>query len=282
MTSSFGPYWRCRCLWHGQRVCCGGGVPNCSGQLGDGHQKAARDMFPVSNYKGYMSTPWALGGQACKAAPQASRKDGNPTLLSLWPCTASLTYFHQGIVARYRHDPHRWSLPPDGNCTCSLCVLGCGCTVGLCLFDGLSSLGLILMQGGFSIRYQPSLVGVHGSPSYEQLPHGCIHFPLQSKYLLWQGAWASPRVSPRLWSGWNAGCSQSFQCRRQGWWVTDCNSGRDVIRPGHALQCLWGSGQWLRHRWVCSLWAEWVLYSYGGRAPKAADGSSLPGCCAGR
>ena len=65
---SFGPHWRCRCLWHGQRGRCRGTFPNCSGQLGVVTKRAARDMFPVSNCRGYMSTLWASGGQACKAA----------------------------------------------------------------------------------------------------------------------------------------------------------------------------------------------------------------------
>ena len=55
----------------------------------------------------------------------------------------------------------------------------------------------------------------------------------------------------------------SFWCRRWGGWVTDWNSSGDVLRHGHMLQCLWGSGQWFRCSWVCSLWAEWVFYSMG-------------------
>ena len=54
-------------------------------------------------------------------------------------------------------------------CTSGLCLPDCNCTVGLHLLDGHGSLSLILMQGSFGIRYQPSLVGVHGGPSYEQL-----------------------------------------------------------------------------------------------------------------
>ena len=55
--------------------CCRGGFPNCSGWLGVVAKREARDIFPVSNCKGYMNTPWALGVQACKAALHASRKD---------------------------------------------------------------------------------------------------------------------------------------------------------------------------------------------------------------
>ena len=51
-------------------------------------------------------------------------------------------------------------------------------------FASLMALGFILMQGGFSIRNQPSSVGDHESPSCEQPVHGHIHFPLQLKYLL--------------------------------------------------------------------------------------------------
>ena len=38
---------------------CGGRFPNCSGHLGVVTKRVARDMFPVSNCKGYMSTPQA-------------------------------------------------------------------------------------------------------------------------------------------------------------------------------------------------------------------------------
>ena len=163
---------------------------------------------------------------------------------------------------------------PDGSCSCSLCIPDHSCKEGLCLLDGLSGLGPILMQSSSGIRYQPSLVGVHGSPSCEQLPHGCIHFPLQLKYLLWQGAWVSPGMSPRLG---NASPSQSSQCRRQRLGVTDWNSGKDVVGHDHTLWCLWRSGHWLRHGWVCSLQVKWVIYCGGGGAPKATDGSLFPG-----
>ena len=53
----------------------------------------------VSSYKGYISTPWALGGQACKTAPQTSTNAwwaypssaiascSNSNMLSLWDCS---------------------------------------------------------------------------------------------------------------------------------------------------------------------------------------------------
>ena len=38
-------------------------------------KKAAKDMFPNSNCRGYMSIPHASGGQACSATLQTVRKD---------------------------------------------------------------------------------------------------------------------------------------------------------------------------------------------------------------
>ena len=47
--------------------------------------------------------------------------------------------------------------------------------------------GLSLLVGSFGMKYQPPSVGVHGNPSFEQLPHGHIHLPLESKYIFRQG-----------------------------------------------------------------------------------------------
>ena len=54
-------------------------------------KRAAKDMFPTSNSKGYMSTPKTSVGQACKAAPHAPlERIGDPTLPFLWPhCSKS-------------------------------------------------------------------------------------------------------------------------------------------------------------------------------------------------
>ena len=38
-------------------------------------KRAAKDMFPISNCRGYMSIPCASGGQACSATLHAVRKD---------------------------------------------------------------------------------------------------------------------------------------------------------------------------------------------------------------
>ena len=57
---------------------------------------AASSTLPVMNCRGYISTPWALGGQAHRTAPQASRNAwqfcpssvitscSNSSMLSLW------------------------------------------------------------------------------------------------------------------------------------------------------------------------------------------------------
>ena len=58
----------------------------------------AKDMFPISNWRGYIRVPWASREQACSAALQAVKKDwqslpsssmaslSRPCILSLCDC----------------------------------------------------------------------------------------------------------------------------------------------------------------------------------------------------
>ena len=94
MASLFDPQWRWRCLWHSWRGCCGGGSPIAVASWGVVTKKPARDIFPVSNCKQYMSTLWALGDRLVRLLHKPPEKIGNPALLSLWPHAPSLAYFH--------------------------------------------------------------------------------------------------------------------------------------------------------------------------------------------
>ena len=38
-------------------------------------KRVAKDMFPISNWRGILVPHGLLGGQACSATPQAVRKD---------------------------------------------------------------------------------------------------------------------------------------------------------------------------------------------------------------
>ena len=157
-----------------------------------------------------MSTPRLQKDRLVRLLYKPPEKIGDLTLLSLWHHAPSLHTFTKGLLQGAGVTCTGSLCLPDGDCTCGLCIPDCGCAVGLFLFDGLGSLGLILTQGGFGMRYQSSLAGVHRSLSVEQLPHDHIHFLVQSKYLLRQGTWVSPGVRPRPWSGGNTGNSQSF------------------------------------------------------------------------
>ena len=273
MASSFDPHWRCGCLWHGQRGSCRGRFPNCSIWYGVVAKRAARDMFPVSNCKGYMSTPWALGGQPCKATPQASRKDP--------------PFFLYGLALQVLHTFTKGLFQG----------MGMICTGGLCLL--MAAVHITSASQIMAVQWAiTSLIASVVLASF-----WCMVVPILDTSLLWWESMVALVVSSHpmatfislcSWStssgkapGSALGESQSMEQREHwlqsellmqgGWWVTDWDSGEDVIGYGCMLWCLWGSGHWLQHGWACFLQAEWVFYSGGGGAPKATDGSFLPG-----
>ena len=130
-------------------------------------KRVAKDTFPISNCKGYMSTPRLLWDRLVKLLCMPLERMGDPTFLLHGFTFQVLHTLIQGLLQGTGMICTGGLHLPDGSCACSLFILDHG-----------SAEGLVLLNGSFSIRYQPSLVGVHGSPSCEQPPYGHIHFPL--------------------------------------------------------------------------------------------------------
>ena len=184
MNGIIGPCWRCGVSDMVREDVTWVGFPIAVASWGVVAKRLARNIFPVNNCRWYMNTPQASGDRLVRLLCKPPEKIGDPTFFLYGLVLQVLHTFTKGLL-QGTGVTHTGSLClHDGNCTHRLCISDHGFAVGLCLFDGLGSLGLILMQGSFSMRYQTSLVGVLGSPSCEQPPHGHIHFPLQSKYLL--------------------------------------------------------------------------------------------------
>ena len=200
----------------------GAGSPIMVDSWGEMANRAARDMFPISNWRRCIGTHRLLGGRPVVPPQRQLGKIGSlsppqwPPFLGPHTVPVSLLQGASRICTGGFH-------LPDSSRACSLSISNHGHAVALCLPDnccthhlgflngcpttslhfpnGFSGLSLVLMEGGLGIQNPLPVASIHGYHGHKQPPHGHVHLPLQTEYLGREGA----SVFPSGCLGWKYG-----------------------------------------------------------------------------
>ena len=237
-----------------------GQVPLWQWMTGGMAKRAAKDMFPVNSCRGHMSTPHASGGQTCRAALQAIRKD--------WWSLPSSSIASLSISCI--HSP------------CDCCRMqACSAQVVSASLIGdvhiVSASQIMVTQWAFT-----SLIALAVWPHFDgkqsQKSNTCF---------LWQASMDALVISRCPMALFISSCSWSTSLERAlrsvpgqvpgcgaagtlvGLGVSDARveEGKCLIGMASsglaAKQCLLWSSYWLGHGWSWPVLSKWVLLSVG-------------------